>query len=676
MTDPVDLLLLNASNYPRQPVFPYAFVQVSALARTHGLTVARYDFLGRPRTEWPALLADLVAAHRPRMVGFHLRQADSLYLDEYRPVASVQPPADPYFPVDDTRLLIEQVRRLSDAPVVVGGFGFATHAVKLFDFFRPDYGVAGAPDAFFSSFDSLARRDLGAARAVENLICRDAAGLHRGPDAYFPPLAHGEYDEAVFADLCAFYASGASTLSIGRLGAVDAPVEIMRGCPCRCYFCTEPYVKGRKIQRRNLDAVMSDVEFLAARDIRSIYFICSEINMGGMEFPLELAACMERFNARRGSRHVLWKAYAMPRPGMSRDQLRYMMSAGYVPSWNEFVSFDDANLEACRMPYRTAHAVAYLNDVLELSSDPEVYHGPPLRKFDLFLGNAFMTDRAMRNTLAVIDREGYAERHRQGTAISATRVFEPAGALICGDTSTVFSIGPAGELPAPDVLRPTFHYAPELLARLGTFERVEEFLAFVSSTFLTCKYAENLDVLGFLASTCSATRFAEYLATRAEVGRLFSAGIRAARAKAAVGSQQGAMHDEAADLSEALWTDPTEVRVRALHAPWTAPRAARAACAQMTMSLLLVFNSARLRPIYEHLGLADADARATPYRIMRELYARFDTNAQVVASVRETFSLDDESLPMLLTKYLLFANNVYIDPAYRPLLFEPAAPAV
>jgi len=36
----VDLLLLNASNLPDKAVYPYAFVQVSALARHFGLTVA------------------------------------------------------------------------------------------------------------------------------------------------------------------------------------------------------------------------------------------------------------------------------------------------------------------------------------------------------------------------------------------------------------------------------------------------------------------------------------------------------------------------------------------------------------------------------------------------------------------------------------------------------------
>ena len=51
--EPSDLLLLNASNLPTTPIFPYAFVQVTALARRFGLRVARFDFVGLPNRGGP-----------------------------------------------------------------------------------------------------------------------------------------------------------------------------------------------------------------------------------------------------------------------------------------------------------------------------------------------------------------------------------------------------------------------------------------------------------------------------------------------------------------------------------------------------------------------------------------------------------------------------------------------
>ena len=43
-----DLLLLNASNFAGHIVYPYAFVQIFALARINDLTVERFDFLNTP----------------------------------------------------------------------------------------------------------------------------------------------------------------------------------------------------------------------------------------------------------------------------------------------------------------------------------------------------------------------------------------------------------------------------------------------------------------------------------------------------------------------------------------------------------------------------------------------------------------------------------------------------
>ena len=332
MSETTDLLLLNASNYPGQPIYPYAFVQVSALARRQGLHVVRHDFLETPASEWLPTLAHLVSSCQPRMVGFHIRQADSQYIAQYKRISYATPSAIRYFPVDDTKLLIEEVRRRTSVPIVVGGFGFSVHTHRMLEFLRPDYGVCGDPDAFFDVFDALARRDVSLAQQVPNLIYRDGDGYRHNHRAYFPPLPFPEYDDNVFSELCRFYASRNRRLSLGLFGDADVPVEVARGCPCSCYFCTEPHVKGRRIRHRDLDAIMEDVAFLAARDVRCVWFVCSEINMGGMDFALNLAARMDAFNSQRGHRRMLWKAYCMPRPGMSKENLRVMMSAGLFPA--------------------------------------------------------------------------------------------------------------------------------------------------------------------------------------------------------------------------------------------------------------------------------------------------------------------------------------------------------
>ena len=150
------------------------------------------------------------------------------------------------------------------------------------------------------------------------------------------------------------------------------------------------------------------------------------------------------------------------------------------------------------MPYRSKQAVTYLRNVLELSRDPSIYHGPPLQKLEMFLGNAHMDVRAMRVTLDIVDREGLQELHAFGGAIEATRVYEIDGVLNCGTPADIFTISPEGPLAVPDPLHPTFHYAPELLRTLGDTARLEAFLRYVRDTILSHRYRAFLDLPMFL----------------------------------------------------------------------------------------------------------------------------------------------------------------------------------
>ena len=255
--EPSDLLLLNASNLPATPIFPYAFVQVTASARRFGLRVARFDFVGLPKQRWPMLLADLIARHRPRMIGLHLRQADTVVASDYLPPPEGDP-AKYFLPVDDTALLLHHIRALTKLPVVAGGFGFSAHPLRTAQRLGVDFGVQGEPDGFFERWeDVLAGRHLD---QVPNLIFRQGRRFRANPRVFYPPSPEGEYDETLIAELVRFY--GERPLLDGTL--VHAPVEIARGCPFRCYFCNEPAVKGREVRYRPWAAVQQDLDLLEA----------------------------------------------------------------------------------------------------------------------------------------------------------------------------------------------------------------------------------------------------------------------------------------------------------------------------------------------------------------------------------------------------------------------------
>lgn len=673
---PVDLLLLNGSNYPGHAVFPYAFVQVSALARQYGLTVKRLELLPHAHEHWPALIEHAVAQHRPRMVGTHLRQADSQYVPGYIPTPGNDGPIRSYFPVEHTRRILDCVRQHTDAPTVVGGFGFTAQAPHLVERLAPDLAVRGEPDVFFQRFERvLSARAPEAVADIPNLILRNGSGYHFNERQFLDPLAAPEYDDEIFAELLSFYAALGRSLSIGQFGEADVPVEAVRGCPCACYFCTEPAVKGKRVRHRDLDAIMEDIAFLGARNVHSVFLIGSELNMGGMDFPLALAERMLRFNEKRPGREVHWKAYTMPKPGMRRDELALMMRAGFFPGWNEFASFDNDNLKRCRVPYRTRQVVDYFRDVLELSEDPEIYSGPPLLKFEIFLGNAFMDPAGVRNTLRVIDEEGFSDRHPYGDVITATRVYDLDGTLCCGTADTSFSVDRQGRRPF-DPSWPSFHYAPALVAALGSPEAVEVFLAFVSNTMISSNYKLRQTVSDFLRRHVDAAHFCSQL--RACVAGPACAALMGERLQIDREDPESLLVARAQAEAEALWNDPTPARLRALLGPELADARVAETALRQVLRVLLHLHREQLASVCAFLGLpapgSDAYRRLTPYRVMRALYARFDSEEELLGAAQAACEFTAESVTALGLRYLLYSYAVKIVPSYRDLLFEPSRP--
>jgi Radical SAM superfamily len=651
----VDLLLLNASNLPTAPVFPYAFVQVSAVARRCGVKVARFDFVGIPKSRWRLLLVDLLKKHRPRMVGLHLRQADSVVASDYVPPPGGNP-ADYYLPVEDTRDLLRLVRILTDVPVVIGGFGFTVHPMKTAKALDVDFGVQGEPDGFFERFeDVLARRELG---KVPNLVYRQGSEYRANPRVFYPPPPSGEYGDDIIAELIRFY--GDRPLLAGTLPHV--PVEFARGCPFRCYFCNEPAVKGRTVRYRNWSAIEEDLAALERHGIRRVWLVCSEINIHPSR-AMGLATRMAAINkGRRPDRRIRWRAYNIPR--MKAADLRFMLSAGFEPGWNDSPSLDDRNLARCRVPFRTSAALSYYRSYLDWADAQPV---PPDNRqtFYLFLGNAFVDARTIRTTLQNVDHHGLQARHEQASVGPATRVFEIDGKLNCGDSRTLVSVGRKGKVPF-DVVSPTYYYPPWLVEHLGSEQAVREFLDYVASTFLSTAYdrarhwstflGESLSQEGLLLLMRDTKKAKSVKAVPIDTGEDTRLGLLIQR------------------TLRQIWAKPDEKVIRRLFFPGEQQDLYDYVVLAVLTQLLLPHARA-FKPILRFLQIPhdrNGFHSLSPYGLARILYRRYDSNDELIQHVCQVHGLGPDTIDRLSLRFLLHQCNVRIRPEYRELLFGAA----
>lgn len=622
---PTDLLLLNASNYPRVPLYPYAFVQVSEVARRHGLRVASVDLLGVPEQALRPKLADLVALHRPRAIGLHLRQLDSLFIEDYRgylPREGGPPAARPeasFRPVEATQRIASTLRELSDAPLLLGGHGFTSSPRAVFERVRPDLGVVGEPDALFARFDdALAGRDRA---SIPNLMFRGADGVVTTPRVEQGPAAGMEYTPAIIDEIKRFYGSP-------QLAAQTFSVELMRGCPYRCYFCCEPAVKGRSARVRPLEAVLADVELLAAHDLRRIWMVCSEMNVFGPDLAVELGERLIALQERTGV-ELRWHAFSLP-SRMGVDVWRTLARSGFRGGFNTFMSLDDDNLAAGKIPHRAIDAIEEYKNIEIVSR--ELAPGDEIRArgtMALFLGNAYATTETIARSLRALHEHGLLGTVRFPGSMAATRIFEtlPTDAARADNELVTFG---AGGAEAPDLSLPSFEYPAALTRHFGGKEALERFLRWIDRTLLSRQYEETVDGAHFLAV----------------------AGGPALVARTAPGA-------------------PAQARVAAILAAQPADRAEAGRAAHALIEEILAAHAPRAAAGLAALGAPPSldEALALPvYELLRRLYARFETVEAALAAARAG-APDDGAVEALAARYLLHRRNVILDPRYRAPLF-------
>jgi len=634
-----DLLLLNATNLPWRPIFPYAFIQVSALGRRAGLDVRVLDLLNVPRERWRSLLASVIEKQQPRMVGLHIRQGDSVFLDDYYAPSSGPRTLRNYFPIDDNRELVTVLRGLTSVPIIAGGFGFTTHARRLFEHLELDFAAQGDPDDVIANFENLlARKDLA---GIKSLMYRDEAGkLRMNERGYFTPFAGREYTDGIVDEIIKFY--GHSVL----FGAdpPTVPVEIMRGCPFSCFFCTEPHVKGKNFRYRDIAAVEADLEFLLARNIRRFWFICSELDIQGTKFALGLAERIVRLREKTGGAPIEWSAYALPR--FEEDELRLLQRAGYVGALNDVLSLDDDNLRRARVPYRSNQAIAFLKAVTKLdreeaesaanaaAAEGKVKAGLTQRTpkelasvIGLFLGNAHANADTIRNTLRRIEEEGIRDNYRAGLPFPSTRVFAPDDQPICDTTPRgLRTYGRDGAEREHDLLYPTYYYPDFLIEKLGTPDAIIEFMRYVGETFMSTGHRARKDWAWFVARHSSL--------------------------------------EEIAVLAEGAGVAVDRGRLRELLAPPPARKPAENAKLGELLAVLWVALAPRLARVRTALGIEDG---MSEYRTNDQISARFASREQLFEALRP------DPTERLYLEWLLYANNVELRPEYRDLIFGPAA---
>lgn len=706
------LLLLNTTNHPVRVAYPYAFVQVSEVARRYGIEVARVDLFNVPVVQRADFLRRQLARVRPAMMGVTLRNTDSLlstdYMRRQEDTDYAQPfqrnlleqftqGVPPYFPTHDTRDLIAELRALTEVPIVLGGFGFSAQPEILMPFLAPDFGVVGDAEPLFAHFDDvLARRNLS---AVDNLCYFEGTALRVNPKVFHGPSPNREYVEEIIVDRSALFGALAKNLPATSRAV---PIEVMRGCPYRCTFCSEPKVKGNRALFRDLDVVEDELAFLRGHGLNMVWFVCSEINAMGNEFALELAERVIRINEQRSeAERVRWFTYYLLR--FSLEELRVLRRSGFYGGWNDIPAFDDKNLKALQVPYRSRHLVQSIKDVITLGKEEaqaraqvaptleqKIFFDPDHRAtvlpddmltspvLTLFLGNQLATAETVRETLRTMDAEGLSQEFDAAFVIRGERVFDfnqrggdptaPARSFMPA------SMGSGRERDGIDLVNPTFRFPRELVTRVGSVEALEQFFLYAEDTFLSRNHLFRKDWSWLLGQTWSAETLHGHLLNALSLG--------------SDPTQMTTLAPVRAFLAY-LVESPSIEKTRSLLFPAPGRKQLAGAAADVMIRAILGAHPANVGRVLDCLRIAHdgrAQIKLSEYRLSMHLYELFESNQALRAHVERALrvgasesghgqNLEANSIEALALSDLLYRHNVNLRPEYRVFFVDETKPA-
>jgi tryptophan 2-C-methyltransferase len=261
------LVTLVNPNKVHPPIAPYALDVLATSLESAGFDVEVLDLTFR-REDWKSFLAEYFAVRQPMLVGVTIRNTDTVYAFEQRPF------------VGEHKEIITEIMRLTGAPIICGGVGFSAMPFALVDYFGVDFGVKGPGEVVICDLaDALVTgRDPA---TVPGLIRNSPDGI---TTALMPTVAGPAEDRVWQVDRAGTYLRRSNeplkvdNLMYYRRGGLGA-ILTKNGCTYRCAHCVEPDAKGIRFARRDIPAIVDEMQALAAQGILDQHTTDSEFNL-------------------------------------------------------------------------------------------------------------------------------------------------------------------------------------------------------------------------------------------------------------------------------------------------------------------------------------------------------------------------------------------------------------
>ncbi len=271
------MLTLINTNTMQPAIAPVGLDYIAGAAKNAGIEVDLVDLCLAADTE--SALKEYFSKHNPELIGLSFRNVDDCFW-----------PSCQWF-VPRLSDQISAIRKLTDAPIVVGGVGFSIFAEQIVEYTQADFGIRGdGEQPIIELYEQLlGRRSF---EKIPGLTWWEDEKVRTNKPLWPEPLELSSARDTV--DNVTYFNRG------GQLG-----IETKRGCGFDCIYCADRMCKGTYVRVRKPAEVADEVETLLAKGINVFHICDSEFNVARNH---AYAVC-EEFVRRGLGKKMKWYAY-------------------------------------------------------------------------------------------------------------------------------------------------------------------------------------------------------------------------------------------------------------------------------------------------------------------------------------------------------------------------------
>ncbi len=280
----VFLISSNTTTDP-YPVYPLGMAVVAGALQAAGHQLQQYDCL--VQGESVEQLRQEIAAFAPQLISISLRNIDNV--DSFS--------GEDGWYLARVKRLVETLRTISSAKIVVGGPALTILPEEIADYLRVDYAIIGEGERRLPELADAIEKGMQVPKLIERGV----------------PLAGSEFSAPLYvAQLVDYYQQHGGMVNL----------QTKRGCPYRCSYCSYPHLEGADFRGREPRQVVAELRKLQQEHaVERVFFTDSVFNdpqgayLGLVEEIL------------RAELSLQWSAFFRPQ-GLGHQELALMKRAG------------------------------------------------------------------------------------------------------------------------------------------------------------------------------------------------------------------------------------------------------------------------------------------------------------------------------------------------------------